>query len=642
MTRNRPVAWSLRLYRTLAAAFPFEFQSVYGEEMVQTAEDAADAVWRRHGIAGLFRLLADIAVRLPLEYLAELRQDVRYGLRALRASPGFTAVALVSLTLGITVATCAFSELNGFVLRDVPGVQRPGELVLLESPSSYPAYREYRQREDLFSGALAFLAPVPFEVSLGGLTERAWGHAVTSSYFETLGVHPLFGRFFDRAGDQTGREPRVVVSHQFWQDRLGSDPSIIGKRIRINGQPCTVTGVGPESFAGASPMIYPADFWLPLPADSRLVPELANDALEHADLAVFHVEARLRPGVAPSRAEAALDAIERRFEQDHGLPGRDRPGRRVTLLPAGKLLPVRKQDLPMLTGFFSVLGLMILLIASSNMANMLLARAAGRRKEIAVRLAMGAGRWRLVRQLLAESGLIAAAAGVLGFALADWIMSLASRGTWPYPMPMRFYLDPDLRVFFFTLALTAFTALAFGLAPALQATRADLTAALKEGGTVQLRRFRRLSLRNLLVVSQVAGSLALLLITGFLVIGHRRITSGDVGFDPRGLSLISLDPRRDGYSAEQAADFFGKLLNRTTGPVFRHRRQPRRRGADDHDRQAGHELRGRRRERPQVHLQRPEIRGGPGLLRHHGNPHRARPAPSRNRRAKRLDGGCRQ
>jgi putative ABC transport system permease protein len=565
MTESRPVAWSLRLYRILADAFPFEFKNVYGDEMVQAAEDAADAVWRHHGAAGLVRLLADIAMRLPVEYLAELRQDVRYGLRALRASPGFTAVALISLTLGITVATCAFSELNGFVLRDVPGVQRPGELVLLESPSSYAAYREYRKRGDLFTGALAYLAPVPFEVSLGGRTERAWGHVVTSSYFEILGVHPLFGRFFDQADDHPGREPRLVVSHQFWQDRLGSDASIIGRRIRINGRPCTVIGVGPETFVGASPMIYPADFWLPVSADSSLVPELAKNALEQPELAVFHVVARLRNGVTVSRAEAALDAIERRFEVDHGLPGRDRPGRRVTLLPAGKLLPVRKQDLPMLTAFFAVLGLMILLIASSNMANMLLARAAGRRKEIAVRLAMGAGRWRLVRQLLTESALIAAAAGVLGFALAEWIMSLASRETWPYPMPMRFHLDPDLRVLLFTLALTAFTGLAFGLAPALQATRADLTTALKEGGNVQLRRFRRLSLRNLLVVSQVAGSLALLLITGFLVIGHRKITGGNVGFDPRGLSLISLDPRRDGYSAEQAADFFGKLLDRARG-----------------------------------------------------------------------------
>ena len=563
MIDNLSVAWSLRLYRRLAAAFPFEFKNVYGDEMVQAAEDAAEAVWRRHGATGLVRLLADIAVRLPVEYLAEFRQDVRYGLRALGASPGFTAVALISLTLGIMVATCAFSELNGFVLRDVPAVQRPGELVVLGSPASYPVYREYRKRGDLFTGAFAYLAPVPFEVSLGGRTERAWGHVVTSSYFDTLGVHPLLGRFFEPADDQPGREPRVVVSHQFWQDRLGSDANVTGKRIRINGQSCTVIGVGPETFAGASPMIYPADFWLPLSANSSLVPELANDAVEQPGLAVFHVEARMRTGIAPARAEAALDAIERRFEQDRGLPGRDRPGRRVTLLPAGKLVPVRKQDLPMLTGFFAVLGLMILLIASSNMANMLLARAADRRKEIAVRLAMGAGRWRLVRQLLTESALIAAAAGVLGFAIANWVMNLASRQTWPYPMPMKFHLEPDLRVLLFTLALTAFTALAFGLAPALQAARADLTTALKEGGNVQLRRFRRLSLRNVLVVSQVAGSLALLLITGFMVIGHRRITGGNVGFDPRGLSLISLDPRRDGYSEEQAAGFFGKLLERS-------------------------------------------------------------------------------
>jgi predicted permease len=232
------------------------------------------------------------------------------------------------------------------------------------------------------------------------------------------------------------------------------------------------------------------------------------------------------------------------------------------LLPAGKLLPVRKQDLPFLTGFFTVLGGMILLIASSNVANMLLARAADRRREIAVRLALGAGRARLIRQLLTESMLVAAAAGVLGFLMATWIMHLASHEKMPFPMPLALHLEPDGRVLLFTLALAAFTGFAFGLAPALQATRTDLTPALKEGGNIRLRRYRRLSLRNTLMVSQVAGSLMLLLITGFLVIGHQRMTGLDVGFDPRRLYLLSLDPVRDGYSGSRAADFFQKVLDR--------------------------------------------------------------------------------
>lgn len=216
----------------------------------------------------------------------------------------------------------------------------------------------------------------------------------------------------------------------------------------------------------------------------------------------------------------------------------------------------------MLTGFLIVLGGMILLIASSNVANMLLARSLDRRKEIAVRLALGAGRGRLIRQLLTESMLVAAGAGVLGFGMAFVLMRLASREKLPYPMPLTLNLEPDGGVLLFTLALTAFTGLAFGLLPALQATRTDLTPALKEGGNIRVRRYRRLSLRNLLMLSQMAGSLALLLITGFLVIGHHRITGLDAGFDPRRLYVLSLDPVRDGYSGPQTTAFFQKLLER--------------------------------------------------------------------------------
>jgi len=530
--------------------------------VAQVREDSIEPIRRRHGVLGLARLLVDVAIRVPAEHLAELWRDIRYGLRMLAGSPGFTAVALISLTLGIGVATSAFSELNGFVLRDVPGVPKPGELVTLAAPVSYPNYKHYRERSDLFAGTLAYVAPVPFGVSLERSSERILGHLVTPSYFSTLGVRPALGRLFDSQEEQPGRAPTVVVSHQFWQNHLGSDPLVIGKALRINGHPCTIIGVGPREFQGASPMVYGADLWLPVSVEGRVAPELADNALERRDVAIFHVVGRLQPGVAAARAEAELDAVARQIEQEFGDPDRDQGGRRVTLLPGGKLLPVRKQDLPFVTTFFTVLGGMILLIASSNVANMTLARAADRRREIAVRLALGAGRARLIRQLLTESMLVAAAAGVLGFIMATWLMRLASQIKLPYPMPLTFRLEPDGRVLLFTLALTAFTGLAFGLVPSLQATRTNLTPALKEGGDVRLRQYRRLSLRNMLVLAQVAGSLALLLITGFLVLGHQRITGLDVGFDARRLYLVSLDPVRDGYSGPQATAFFEKLLDR--------------------------------------------------------------------------------
>jgi predicted permease len=553
-----PVAIGLRLYRALARAFPYEFLTVYGEELDQITEDAIEPIWRRHGILGLARLLADLAIRIPAEYLAEFRKDVRYGCRMLAASPGFTAVALLSLSLGIAVAASAFSEMNAAVLRDLPGVPDPGRLVAMQAPASYPAFERFRQRTDLFASAFAYLAPVPFGVTLNGHTERTAGHIVSPGYFSTLGIHPVLGRFPD--GDAAAAS--VVVSYRFWQRRLASDPSIVGKALDINGRPFTIVAVGPKDFLGAGPMVFFADLWLSTRIDPQVAPELAGDVLSRRDRKVFNVVGRLNPGVTTAHAEAELDTVARQFEQAFGEEDKNQKGFRMTLLNGGKMFPVRSQDLPMVTVLPIVLVSLVLLIACSNVANMMLARSAGRRKEVAIRLALGAGRARLIRQLLTESMLIAIGAGVLGFLLTIWFMRMASQVRMPFPMPVAYDAMPDARVLIFSFVLTLLTGMAFGLVPALQGTRPDLAAAIKEGGSVQLRRHRRLSLRNLLVLSQVAGSLSLLLVTSLLVIGFRRSVGIDVGFDPQHIFVISLDPVRDGYSGARAAVFFEKLLDR--------------------------------------------------------------------------------
>jgi putative ABC transport system permease protein len=558
---NRPVEIGLRVYRALAGAFPYEFKNAYGDELVQVTEDAIDEIWRRHGVPGLMRLLLDIALRVPAEHLAELRQDVRYGLRMLARSPGFTAVALISLSLGICIATCAYSELNG-LLRDLPGVPNPDQLVSLQAPSSYPAYQRYRELGDLFSSTFAYVAPVPFGVSSGGRTERTWGQLVTPSYFSTLGVHPVLGRFFDQTYEQPGRAPAVVIGYRYWREHLGSDPAIIGKSLRINGYPSAIIGVGPKEFLGASPALFAADVWLPVTVDARLAPELADNPLERRDLTMFQVVGRLRPGVTEPAAEAELDAVAQQLQQSYGEAAKDQKGRRVLLLTAGKVLPIRKQDMPFFREFFLVMGGLVLLIACANVANMMLARAADRRKEIAVRLALGAGRARLIRQLLTESLLVAMGAAGPAFLLCVWCMRLLSHLRMPLPIPISFDLSPDWRALLFTLALTVVTGIAFGLAPALQATRADLTPALKEGGNIQLRKHRRWSLRNALVLCQMAASLSLLLLTGYMGFGIQSTLGVQEGFDPRNLYLVSLDPVRDGYSAERAMVFFQKVLDR--------------------------------------------------------------------------------
>ena len=493
--------------------------------------------------------------------LSELRQDVRYGLRTLATSPGFTFVAIASLSLGIAVATCAYSEVNGLILRDIPGVRRAGELVALQEPSSYPNYVRYRERNDLFSQTTAYVAPVPFDVSftptLGSRADRIWGQLVTVSYFATLGVQPARGRF-----PESANVPEAVLSYRLWEQRFGGAPAIMGKQIRVNGSSMTVAGVGPRGFLGASPGYFPADLWISLEAAERIAPELRGNALERRDPPMFQVTARLQPGVPMERAEAALDATARQMERDYGDANRDRGGRRVQLVPGGKVLPIRRQDRPFFTETLLVLGVLMLSIACSNVANMMLARSRARWREMAVRISLGANRSRLIRQLLTESMLIAAGAGAVGVAVSWWLMRLAAQIRLPGPAPVSFDLAPDWRVFLFALAATAAAGLGFGFLPALQATRAGLAPALKEGGEMQLGRHRAFNLRNGLMLCQMTGSLTLLLLTAFLGLGIQTTAGVQQGFDASNLYLVALDPVRDGYPAAQAASLFDKLLAR--------------------------------------------------------------------------------
>jgi predicted permease len=535
-----------------------ELSPVPASTMIRRPTNSPDSTWRRNGIRRFGKLLLQTSIR----YLADLGKDIQHSIRTLTGSPGFTTVALLSLSLGICIAACAFSEMNGMVLRDLPVVVKPGELVALEWPTTYPDYKRFRERSDVFASAGAYIAPVPFAVSFGGHKERTWGHLVSSSYFSTLGVNPALGRLFGAQEEKPGLAPEVVVSYRFWENHLDSDPSIVGKTIQINGNACTVIGVGPRDFLGASPALYLADLWIPVTVGSKLAPELGNHVLERRDLSLFHVVGRLNTGVTGERAEAELDSVARQLEQDRGATRNPDTSRRITLAAGGKLLPLRKQDLPFFTSFFLIMAGLVMLIACANVANMVLARAIRRRREIAIHLALGAGRGRLVRRLATESILIATGAGVIGFAMSTWIMYLGSQLRMPFPMPVTYDLRPDWRVFLLTLGLTGVAGLGLGLAPAFQATRGNLTPALKDGGAVLFPRFRRLTLRNLLMVAQVAGSLTLLVILGLLSLGIQTTLGIQEGFNPQGLYLISLDPIRDGYSGQEAAAFLHKLLDR--------------------------------------------------------------------------------
>jgi predicted permease len=557
-------AW--RIYRRLAQAFPHEFKLAYGPEVTQLGQDVVEDIAKRHGVAGLIRLIADIAIRVPLEYLSEMRGDMRYGLRALIKSPGFALVGIISMGLGIGLSTNVYSSKWALLFRDLPAAANAQRLVMPQNPVSYYYIEQYREEKSLFAGVAAFKTGVPFNVTVQGnmnvKPERVFGQLVSPDYFSALGVLPQRGRVLSAGLDRSGDAPAVVISDRFWRNRLNSSPDAVGQTLRINGQIAIIVGITPKNFTGALGM-NPAELFVPITASAALAPELANDVVHQHNAKEFLAMMCLAPGVTIDSAEAALDAITRRLdEQDTSAPVRIDKARRVTLIPAGTRVPIPRQMKPVLAGFFIALMGLVMTLACTNLANMLIARGANRRKELAIRLALGAGRFRLIRQMMAEGLVLSLLGGVAGFALAHGLAVLGSQFSHPIGVPYESDFSLDWRAALFAFVLALVCGIGFSLAPALQATKSDLTPALKEGSILQLPGYRRFGLRNLLMVAQVAGSLMLLLMTGFLVMGISQMNSVETKFDPNTMYLLSIDPVRDGYTPEKAQALFEKLSER--------------------------------------------------------------------------------
>ena len=556
--------FAMRLYRALARAFPHEFKLVYGADVIQLGEDIVQDIAKRNGFPGLFRLVADLAIRVPIEYLSEMRRDLIYALRMLAKSPGFAAVGIISLGLGIGVAAVGVSEMLNLILRDAPGAQDADKLVMVASVS-YPYIEHYRDQHDLFAGGAAFQTPVPYNVALnnavGAKADRVFGQLVSPEYFSVIGVSAARGRVFSTEVDKPGSEPPVFISDRFWRERMNADRDAVGRTMRVNGLTATIVGVGPKDFLGVMPFI-PADVFVPTTVSASMAPELAGDVIHQREAKSFSALLRLAPGVTLKSAEAGLDTITRNLDKETLDPARNAKGRRVTLLPGGKILPVPRALVPVLVGFMMTLNGLIIGIACMNLANMQLARATARRKEVAIRLSVGASRFRLIRQLLTESVLLAAAGGAGGILMAFWVASALRKAKLPIAFPVNFDITPDWRVIAIVFAISLAAGIGFGLAPALATTKADLASSLKEGMVGQARRYRRFGMRNLLIVCQVAGSLALLLIAGFMIIGFHKTNAVEIGFDPATMYLLSLDPVRDGYSAEKATSLFDNLAER--------------------------------------------------------------------------------
>jgi macrolide transport system ATP-binding/permease protein len=564
------MSWAWRIYRRLARAFPHEFKLAYGPELEQLGEDVVEEIAKRHGVAGLVRLIADIAIRVPLEYLSEIGGDMRYAMRALTESPGFALVGILSMGIGIGLATNMYSSKWKLLFRDLPSAANAKRLVMVQGSTdgnltlvSYDYIQQYREQKRLFSGVAAFETAVPFNVAFqGGLRakpERVFGQLVSPDYFSVLGVQPQRGRVLSSAIDKPGDAPVVVISDRFWRNRLNSSPYTVGQVLRLNGQMATIVGITPKDFHGAL-AVNPAELFVPITAPAALAPELANDVLHQPNAKDFLAIMCLAPGVTIESAEAGLDTITRRLdEQDPYSFMRMDKGRRISLLQAGTSVPLPRKLKPVLIGFFLTLMGLIIALACMNLANMLIARGANRRKEVAIRVSLGASRFRLIRQMISEGILLSLLGGVAGFALAYALGILSAHFQPPMTVPFESNASLDWRATVFAFGLAIICGIAFSLAPALQATKADLTPALKQSSALQLPGYRRFGLRNGLMVVQVAASLMLLLLTGFLVIGLSKGSGIDTKFDPHTMDLFSLDPVRDGDTLEKAQALFEKL-----------------------------------------------------------------------------------
>ncbi len=519
----------------------------------------------------------------------------------LAKNPAFAAVAVLSLALGIGANTAIFSLIDAVLLKMLP-VQNPQQLVLLDWAShgwpndimhslsgnmnqdksgrvtstsfSYPAYEQIRARNQVFSSVLA-LAGNGSELNVGYNGEPRWsqGQLVSGTFFPTLGVQPVLGRVLTPDDDRIGASAVAVISYGYWQRRFGRDPAILGRTITVNGVPVSIVGVGPPEFYGVQPG-RAVDVWLPLHTQPQVEPRWsegppgAASLFEARDNWWVLIMGRMKPGMSEQQVRAELDVI-----LQQSMATDVKPTTKAETVPHLGVESGSK-GLDYLRGEFSeplfilmtVVGL-VLLIACANVANLLLARAASRQKEIAVRLAIGAGRWRLVRQLLTESVLLAALGGVVGLVLAFWgtdlLVALMASGRDAFSLSV----TPSPRVLAFTAAVSLLTGVLFGLSPALRSTQVDLTPALKESagtlpGVTQGKRGLRLGLGKTLVVTQVALSLLLLVGAGLFVRTLTNLENVNAGFDQRNLLLFGIDPTQDGYKGQRLVGFYQELTRR--------------------------------------------------------------------------------
>ena len=498
------------------------------------------------------------------EFVDGLWQDLRIGARTLRKSPGFAVVVVLTLALGIGANASIFSFVNAYLLRPLPGITDPDRLVELGRTQegrgfdafSYREFTDYRDRNRVFSGVMAYRSVV-LDLGGAGETRRVRGALVSSNYFVVLGTHTALGRTFSIDEEQPpGAHPVAVISHSLWQGRFGADADILGTALTLNGRSFIVVGVAAEGFRGHEAWDT-WDIWVPLSMFREASPETLASL---GDLFTWlSLVGRLKPGISPALAQTEMNTLARRLEQVH--PDENR-GAGVALASDITLPPGWRTDARNLLALLMAVVGLVLLVVCANLSNLVLARTTGRRGEIAIRLALGAGRARVLRPLLSESILLALLGGAVGLVLAVWSADLLAVWAFGEEEFDRVSLSLDGRVLAFTLLVTIVCGMAVSLASALRVSGLDMAAAMK--GRVNAT-IDRSNLRNLLVISQLSVSLVLLTGAGALIETLRSSQTPFSVFEPDNLLLVSVWPSHQGYGDTRARIFYRVLQERVEG-----------------------------------------------------------------------------
>ena len=487
-----------------------------------------------------------------------LFQDIRYALRRLWKSPGFALVAMLSIGLAIGANTTVFTLLEHLVLRPLPGVPRSDRLVAVNlgaeggrpSGFGYQDYRDWREGARGFDGIAASANAIELALRIDGPAQHAWGEVVSANLFDVLGVRPFLGRAF-RPEDEAQAIPVAVISHGLWQRTFHGDPGVVGRHVMLNGNDFTVVGVAPEGFAGST-MGMRHDVWVPLTLYELVTPSGGALSVRGWRFLEFGI-ARLRPGVSIEQAREDINAVHRRL-----IPANQVLRNTTVLVDRVDSTGLAAMLRPAMGALFGV-TILVLLVACANVANLLVARASARRREIGIRLAVGAGRGRLTRQLLTESLVLAVCGGFVGVLVATWpkaaVLSLVPTTS----LPIAFDISIDARVVGVAAVVTVATGIVFGLVPALQASKVALVPALRDGAAGGSA--RRSRLQAALVVAQVALSIVALVCAGLFVRGLQRAQAVDTGIrQPEGVLLADVNLYTAGYSDSAARQLVDRLL----------------------------------------------------------------------------------